>query len=360
MFNSISKRDALIGVFSTISVFFILFFLIFEIIPVWINIVDLFLSKGLLDKKILLKATDDSIFIHSRLLNVGMLLTFVAIIKKKINVIDFGLILLVSFWTKMYELIDNSVHPYLIKVGFFDFLFKTNITELNPQYTRIIIFTLFFSILLLMVVFRKTRTMDRSFIFLISSSILITTFLFHMALPMGMLRYTKHEKMENFVSHAKENNDGYFCKKRSCIFLYDDFTEIDESFVGNRNLIEKNNDFILHSKEFFSKKENEIYPIYGISGDFIGTYSVFKVCLKKQYGYMCSFDDSLLKDYGYQSQLWFSFLTSVAHAFWIFFGILFLFLHKLKLMKFLVEKKIVQNKPVILKNKIDLKAKARS
>lgn len=360
MINSLNKKDALIGFLSTVSVFFILFVLIFDIIPVWMKIVDLFFSKGLLDKKMLLKITDDSIFIHSRLLNVGMLLTLLAIVKKKITIVDFGLILLISFSTKMYELMDSIVHPYLIKIGFFNFIFQTNVTELNPQYTRIMIFTLLFSILLLVVILRKTRTIDRSFIFMISSSILVTTFLFHMALPMGMLRYTKSEKMEDFVSQAKENNDAYFCKKRSCLFFYDDFTEIDESFIGNRNIVETNESFILQSKEFFNKKENESLPIYGISGDFIGTYSVFKVCLKKEYGYMCSFDDGLLKSYGYQSQLWFSFLTSVAHAFWIFFGILFLFLHKLKLMNILTEKKVNQNKPIVLKNNIDLKAKARS
>lgn len=323
-----------------LSFIFIFYILFGEIIPVWGNVFELFLNKEIFNTKILIDVTDDMLFVHSRILMLGILLTIFAVIKKSIGIIDFASLLLISFSTKLYELMDKELHPLIFKTGILNYFLHENSSVLNPQYTRILFFLISFIALFSLILFKKTRTIDRFFIFLISGSILVTTSLFHIVLPMGMLKYAKKEKMEELIYQGYNLENKYLCKHKTCIILDKDLNEKKEMFIGDINLQKNNQNFINEAKKFFINKNNEKFPIYGMSGNFIGTYTVFNVCLKKENEYLCIIDDNAIKDYGLHSELWFAFLTSIAHTFWLLFGLVLLWLHKSKLIRKIVNNKI--------------------
>lgn len=315
-------------IFKSLSLLIIVAIILFDVLPSWYYVVQSFFSGSIFDTKNLAYLSEHIVSVHSNFLTIGFLLTVWLILKKRLTLISFTLILLSSWTIGIYEFMDNVLHPLFMNMGIFSKFMRPGIPDLNPQYTRLTLFLLSTFILFILSFNKKTRTIDRSFVLLISGSMLITTFIFHLAIPMGMLKYAKQERLNTFVTNMAELPESYFCKNKTCMFFNDKFEENKEKFFGDRDLASKFNSFTQYSKEFFSNKENLIYPVYGNAGDFIGEYSTFHACLYKNEKFMCAFDSNSMKNYGILAKVLFSFLTSIAHGVWIFGGLFLLSMHK--------------------------------
>lgn len=320
-----------------VSLFFIVFVFFAEVLSPWFSVLKSFFESAFFEKNHLEYVMGESFSVHSKMLTFGFLLILTMIFKRTIGLLLFAIILFISFFTDLYHFMDETIHPLLFNTGIFSTFVRNNVNGINPQYTRLTLFVIVSIILLVMVFLKKLRTIDRSFVVIISMSIMITTFIFHVAIPMGILKYAKKEHTERFIEEIYNLPTSYVCRNKTCLLYDEKFNEISEKFLGNRELAQQFAGFIDASKDFYSHPENRINPIYGNSGNFTGVVSIFHICIYKNNegkdSYFCVIDDNAMKDYGKFSQLWFSFLTSVAHGVWLFGGMLLLALHKSRKIK---------------------------
>ncbi len=323
-----------INIFCFLLIFKVLFL---DILPAWNSVLSAFLSGKLNDYDVLFRVNDNAVSVHSKIITLAFVLMLVALIRRNLSLIGFSVSLFVSFELDLYEFLDKVVHPFLMSLGVFDSFKRSGIEDINPQYTRLFLFVFVAILLVLTSLWKKTRTLDRSFITIISLSVIVTSFLFHMAIPMSILKYTRIDRMNSFVEQIVELPSDYFCKNKTCLFFDKEFKERQELFVGSKELANQFNGFIESSKSFYSLAENRKHRLHGNSGNFVGVISIFHACIYKDNGGMlCAIDDKSMKDYGRLAQLWFAFLTSMAHGFWIFGGVLLLSLHKNRKIKHLV------------------------
>jgi hypothetical protein len=311
--------------------------LFIDVFPAWYDVFSAFFSGKLNDYDVLFGVNDGAVSIHSKLITLSFVLMIVVLIKRNLSLVGFTVALIISFELDLYEFLDQSVHPFLMNLGVFDSFKRPGINEVNPQYTRLFLFVSVAIVLFVTSCWKKTRTLDRSFVTIISWSVIITSFLFHMAIPMSMLKYAKNDRMSSFVEQIVELPSNYFCKNKTCLFFDKSFNEKKELFVGDKELAKQFSGFIDWSKEFYSLPENRQQRLHGNSGNFVGVISIFHACIYTDVGEMlCAIDDNSMKNYGRLAQLWFAFLTSMAHGIWIFVGVLLLSLHKSRKIKYLV------------------------
>ncbi len=246
---------------------------------------------------------------HEKMLTLSFVLLLYVCFKKTVSFFEFLLLNVIVFLGNIYEFLDKYVHAALFKLGLFNSFLREGAIEINPQYTRILVFLICYLAIIGILTFKNKRSIDRAFMLIISSSVLITTFLFHIAIPMGFLSFYKNEKIELIMSDAKYNEKKYFCSNKKCSLV---------------------------SQEDFVKSGNSEH--IKISGNFVGTESVISGCVlrKEERNYLCFSDSQSLLSMGYLSKIWFALLTAVAHGVWIYFGFFFLFLHKRKAIRKLV------------------------
>jgi hypothetical protein len=315
-------------IFNKLSLALILGILFLDILPSWFLVIKSFFNGTIFQENVLNDLADRIVSVHANLLTLGFILTTFLIFRKRLTLINFGIIITASWLLGIYEFMDNTLHPLLMKTGIFSHFMRPGISGLNPQYTRLTLFLISTFILLLISFRGKTRTIDRSFVTLISLSMVVTTFLFHLAIPMGILKYTREERMNTYVDNMRELPNDIFCKNKTCMFFDEKFVEKNDKFIGDREFTKQFTDMMNYSKEYFSNKENLNNPVYGSSGDFIGVVSVFFSCQHKNNEFICAFDNKSMKSYGLISKTLFAFLVSIAHGVWIFGGLFLLSLHK--------------------------------
>lgn len=315
-------------VFKALSLILIAGVVLIDIIPSWFSIVFNFINGSFFTGSILNELTNKIVSIHANLLTLGFLLTLFLILNKRITLINFGVILFISWFLSIYEFMDEKLHPLLMKIGIFSSFLRPGISELNPQYTRLFLFILATIVLFALAYRNKTRTIDRSFVLLVNISMIVTTFIFHLAIPMGILKYAKQDRLNTYVENMIELPNEFFCKNKTCVFFNETFEEKKEKFIGQRDLSNQFINFMDYSKQFFADKNNLEFPVYGSAGDFVGTNTTFHVCVLKNKEFICAFDNDGMKNYGLIAKAMFAFLVSIAHAVWIFGGLYLLSMHK--------------------------------
>lgn len=292
------------------------------------------LSQELLMEKNLIPALDNIFYIHSVLITVPILLMIYSIFFKFIKKIWIVIILGISFIFPVYEWLDNYVHPFLFNLHIYDWILVPGQKILNPQYTKITFYISLIFILIFLVMRKKTRSLDRIFILLMSISVLLTTFLFHMAIPSGFFKIirqeTYHQALKDFNQIDYETN----CKNHQCVIL-------NEKSELEQNLTDENNNYLNYS--WFYKKGIETLEktnessISSLLNNFQGQrfdYDigiVKKLKIKEKIVYLFFIDNKSIRIYSRTSEIWFSFLTACAHSIWIFGSIFLIFFHKYKI-----------------------------
>ncbi len=318
----------------------IFYFISFDILFPINKVILSFFSGDLFDLNNLKYLADNMVYSHAKVMTVGFLLMCFLIFKRTISIIEFTILNAFVFIFDIYEFMDNYLHGFLFSTGIFNSLLRQGATEINPQYTRILLFLVGFIALSIMICFKNKRTIDRAFVFIISASMIITTFVFHLAIPMGLFKLDKQEKIELFVKNIEELPIKYLCKDKSCLVIDKSFKEENIiSKAGNVVFSEQEN-FISSAKEFLSNDKNKNLTYVAISGNFIGTDVILKACrIKEEESVtLCYFDNKSTEKVALMSKLWFAFLTCLAHFIWIYFGLGLLLLHKNRIVSKLVKR----------------------
>ena len=291
-------------------------------------VIESSITNNLLDSNNIKEVLSSIFKSHSSLIMVPIFLMLFSLFKKSITIQNVAISILLSFLVPSYEYTDNILHPYLFSLGVFNFLLRDGQTILNPQYTKLFIFISLIFILLVKVLFKKYRSIDRVFILLISSSVIITTFIFHIALPMGMFKYTKNQLEQDLKYKVENISLEVLCKDIVCFVLNDKMKVIKSNH--NEEFLDKYDYYLNYIKDFYQKPENKDVLLSNSISDFKGQQFDYIITLTQKInnGYIVVMDSNVAKSYGRQSELWFSFLSSIAHFIWIFGGIGLLFLHK--------------------------------
>lgn len=317
----------ILSVFCLLSIGYISFL---EIIPELTSVVLSYFTEDYLKKSYLNESIENIMFIHTALMSLLVLLLSYSILFKRLNLISFTFLILIAFLTPFYILIDLHFNNFLSEAGIYKFFKKNGSNLVNPQYARILLFSILIVALSGVSLFKKQRTIDRSFVLIISTVCLTVMFLFHLAIPMGLLKYTKLERLGEFGYSMYNMNQENFCKNKDC-FIYSKKTKtiVNANIPSDRVVL--NNDIYNRLNSYISViSNNERDDYFDYDGDFIGTKTTFYGCINREDDVFCAIDNSAMRHYGQYAQLWFAFLTSTAHFVWIFLGIGMLFLHKKK------------------------------
>ncbi len=289
-----------------------------------------FFNGSLFQLEILKTLSNNSFFIHSKMITLGFVLLVILLFKRNLTLFQFTLTVVAVFLSPIYEWIDIYGHETIFNMGIYNPIMREGATQVNPQYTRIVLFLLAFIALTVLVLIKKTRTMDRAFMFLIAGSMIITTFLFHVAIPMGTLKLSKDEKIKAFYTELIEVPIGYACRNKNCYVLDLQFKQESKKILLDSIKEEDQENFIAEAKKYFSNEKNKNYPYLKSVGNFIGTDTTFSACIfrAKENKFLCTFDNQQMVSQGLLAKIWFALLTAIAHFIWIFFGFGLLFLHK--------------------------------
>ena len=244
------------------------------------------------------------------------------------------------FIIPVYELMDSYLHPFLFNTGIYNFLLRKNQTILNPQYTKIILYIILLSVLGIMVIYKKTRTLDRLIMFFMGSSVLVTLILFHTAIPSGFFVLAKNQAVKEVLNQLNTVSAQEMCKNNNCFVL--DKNNKSTSLTGNDYSNYKTYDwFILNAKKDLESSPSQTVAIQAV-GDFSNQrfdyiiMAIKKVEINKVENFLVFADENKMKPYSRQSEIWFSFLTTAAHSIWIFGSLLLIFFHKYRFKKKLI------------------------
>ncbi len=304
-----------------------------------------FFNGSLFQMEVLKDLSNTSFLIHSKMITLGFVLLLILLFKKSLNLIQFTLTVIAVFLLPIYEWIDIYGHETVFNLGVYNSIMREGATQVNPQYTRIVLFILGFIALFVMVLMKKTRTMDRVFMFLIAGSMIVTTFFFHIAIPMGTLKLSKDEKIKSFYTELIEVPIGYACRNKNCYVFDLQFKQESKKILLNSIKEEDQDVFISEAKKYFSNDKNKNYPYLKSVGNFVGTDTTFSACIfrAKENKFLCTFDNQQMISQGFLAKIWFALLTAIAHFFWIFFGFGLLFLHKYYKIQKIVTSKMNQS-----------------
>lgn len=289
-----------------------------------------FFNGSLFQMDVLKDLSNSAFLIHSKMITLGFVLLVILLFKRNISLLQFTLTVVAVFILPIYEWIDMYGHETVFSLGLYNSIMREGATQVNPQYTRIVLFVIGLIALIVLVIRKKTRTMDRAFMLLITGSIIITTFLFHIAIPMGTLKISKDEKIKAFYTEIIEVPIGYACRNKNCYVLDTQFKQESKKILLDSIKQEDQDNFILEAKNYFSNEKNRNYPYLKAVGNFVGTDTTFSACIyrAKENKFLCTFDNQQMISQGLLAKIWFALLTAIAHFIWIFFGFGLLFLHK--------------------------------
>lgn len=270
---------------------------------------------------------------HSALLMLPIWMMFFVICLKKCNLFYFSISIIFSFIIPSYYFFDNVLHPFLFNLHLYDFLLREGQTVLNPQYTKLLIYIILLIALIGMSISKKYRNIDRIFMSLITSSVLITLFLFHIALPMGIFKFSISQLENNLERESKITSLENLCRDRSCFIIDDKLNVIKQNKSNSKEIINQYSYFFYHAIDYYKDENHKI--LTGALGNFKGQEFdyIITIVKKEKDNYFVVMDENIGKSYSRQSEIWFSFLTTCAHFIWIYGGMLLLWQHKNRILK---------------------------
>lgn len=288
-----------------------------------------FADGSLMDHR-LEEVSADIVSLHADLLTAALILAVGMIVRRVMTRYVFAVALAGSFGLGLYDIMDHVIHPLIVDTGVFTLIGKSAANGINPQFTRAIVLILATGTLLGMCVFSSTRTRDRAFSLLISGAVIVTTTLFHLALPMGVLRYEKERIATILVAEAGLVPATEFCTEKACLFLDDDFNEVEAKRIATSPL--PPSEFLAGSRDAVMTGGHRTK--YVRSTSFAGTTFAVDGCLERPVTdgtvtrYLCFSDAHALDGLGLTVAAWMGFLCASAHATWLFGGAFLLWLHK--------------------------------
>lgn len=265
--------------------------------------------------------------VHGSLLMVPLFIGFIMLFTKKIKLWHCAIAIVAGFLLDSYQFFDHTLHPFLFSLHIYDFLLRNGQTILNPQYTKIFAFLLILLVILIQCFIKKYRSIDKIFTVLMLSSVLITTMIFHFAIPLGMFKIAKKELEQSLIEKVIFQDKKLLCENRECFILDNSLKIISKSKSANIETF-KNYSFFLPKIASNLTEENRFYSIS--LGDFQGQGFdyIITVLEKTDNKYFLVYDKKASNKVSRHSEIWFAFLSCVAHFIWVYGLLGLLFLHK--------------------------------
>lgn len=265
--------------------------------------------------------------IHGSLLMVPLFIGMIMLFTKKIKIWHCAIGVICGFLLDSYQFFDHTLHPFLFSLHIYDFLLRNGQTILNPQYTKIFIFLLILTVILIQCFIKKYRSVDRIFTALMISSVLVTTLVFHFAIPMGMFKIAKKELEHALIEKVIFQDKKLLCEQRECFILDNSLKIISKSQSANLDTF-KNYSFFLPKVVPELNEKNRFFSIS--LGDFQGQGFdyIITVLERTDSKYFLIYDKKASNKVSRHSEIWFAFLSSIAHFIWVYGFLGLLFLHK--------------------------------
>jgi hypothetical protein len=288
-----------------------------------------FFDGSLLDAR-LFDAADMIVSLHDDVLTAALLLIVSMLFHRSVTAVRLATAVAAAYAFGVYDFMDGTLHPFLVKLGVYDFVTRGGQTGVTPQVSRSFALLGASAALLALCILRRTRTVDRMFVLLVAGAVVVTTFLFHIALPMGVLRTERARTAETMLTEARYMPIEVFCRDRGCLFLDRAFAEAIGKRVAEGPL----------PPQRFVERSASTVPFDGIdtqevrSTTFNGTAFEVDGCVSRHdsrppaTGYLCFADTRYLDVFARTTAAWMGFLSSVAHGVWLYGGMFLLWLHK--------------------------------
>lgn len=278
------------------------------------------------------KIDGNNLFTHTILLYTPIFLSFFSIVKRKVDIKDFTLSLILAYIANKYQWFD-LIHNLIKNTFIFDYLRSTGRTVINNQYTRIIFYVLFIFILFIQIIRKKTRTLSRIMVFFITTSCLLTVTIFHVAIPMGIFKSVLEDKSQIQKYEVENNTKEEICKIKNCYNLFADGRLEIISEVNKPKDFKQYNWIISKGMYLIDSKKETIFsePI-NVNEGFLFDYDIITLRKDKD-KYFTVIDNVSMRKFSRESEIMFSFLAIMAHFIWIFGGLVLLEFHYYKFQK---------------------------
>lgn len=279
---------------------------------------------------------DNWIMMEQFFFHIPMVLAFTLIFRKKITYLNIALSIIIAFLLNQFDIIFGLLHNFLVDYNIYPDFFYHGTTNVNVQYTLILLYLVSFSILFISLL--KKRSFDRIFIFIILMTLLGTTTLFHYVIVDNALknvlldaRQHKIEKMRLLIPQIKENSE--ICKEYQtvCLFLKEDETlsEYDPDLISSDLLeaIKRIKQETVSKPTYFEQKLKISALNENLKGD---QYIFFR---NKESEIFILIDIQKYQKYAQEYKKYFAILMISAHTWWLGGGLFLLFWHKNRVKK---------------------------
>lgn len=152
---------------------------------------------------------------HLFFFDAAMMILIAAIATRRLSLPVFAFAFALAATPDFQWLIDIGLHGLLNDAGVFRWVFGPVSTEQVPNVrsAKVILFALLTPVLAVQVALARTRSVDRAFALMGTLAITLTTFLFHAALPGGVMRFAQRDAMyvARYVTVAQPDHAAAFC-----------------------------------------------------------------------------------------------------------------------------------------------------
>lgn len=284
------------------------------------------------------KIFNNNLYTHTILLYIPIFLSFIAIIKRKVGMLEFVIAFVLSSLAIKYNWFD-IIHNNIKNTFIFDKLRESGRTVINDQYTRIIIYVLLIITLLIQVMLKKTRTLSRIMILFMTTSCLLTVIIFHIAIPMGIFKSVLEEKTQSQKYEMENYSREDICKRKNCYFLLENGKIEVISEVSKLENFKQYERVISNGIYIINNTEQKVFADHlNVNAGFLFDYDII-VMKKEKDKYFTTIDNISIRQYSRESEIMFSFLAIMAHFIWIFGTMVLLEFHYYKFKKRLIMKK---------------------
>lgn len=279
------------------------------------------------NEDVIKKINNIALYYHNLLLIIPMVISVYALFKNKINYITILILVLISVLILKYDIL-NEIHKNIIIFIINGYLKDMGRVIINNQYTKIIIYLIIVFSLIYQIYINKKKSILKIFMLLINLSVLITLFIFHVAVPIGLFKYELNNYKNNEILNTKMLQEDLLCKLKNCYIVKENGDVIKISNIENIKKISNYNNEI---RSLRNENKNINYKFIPLQGNIIFNYELIIMKKNNNNEFLLTIENRNIKNISRQSEIIFSFLCINAHGVWIIGGLFLIIFHQRRL-----------------------------
>ncbi len=265
---------------------------------------------------------------HQLIFHITLFFLIFSIFTKNFTIYHLYFITIIGSTIFSFRLLDEHLHNALVNYNIYPNSFKHGGFQVNPQYTKLILFSLFTFILLIQNLFKKYRTRSKSFALLGVSAILFTVFIFHNVVPKGSLQYQKEQQIENihkFFRFSTETQKD-LCKTTYTCFQAKNFDEF-YNITNKYNVAQARINYFVKNDKF---EDSLITGTFDNNGRFKILTVGYKIFNQESNLALFIIEENKTMYAQNLSEIQFSYLAIYANTFWLLFTWFLIWMHNQK------------------------------